>query len=183
MAKDQKPEEEYKPLSFEKVQKLLAPLGDKVFVVAEARALLLKAGDKKPGDSLRTFLAGRGMRSIGNTHKAEPAGEDGKLDKLMPTKKYRFKLTAFLPGGKFWIRPIAGYGPGIDVAGIRLDRFGKLVEITPATRHVLEKRDCPVEVITRPDEIAKLQAAAKERAESSGKVFDKRAAVMDALGD
>lgn len=183
MATDQKPEAKYEPLSFEKVQELLAPLGNKVFMVGEARGLLKKAGDKMPGRSLRPFASAGGMRGVGNTHKAGPVGEDGKPGRPVPTKDYRFKLTLPLPGGNFWLRPIAGYGRGVDVAGIRLDRFGRLVKITSATRHLLEKRDCPVEVITGQEEIAKLTAAAKERAESAGKIFDQQAAVMDSLGD
>ncbi len=171
MAKDQKPEAEYEPLSFEKVQELLAPLGDKAFTAKDARALLSKAGDKMPGRSLRPFASAGGMRGIGNTHEAGP-GED-----------YRFKLILLPPGGKFWLRPIEGYGSGLDVAGIRLDRFGKLVEITSGTRSVFEKRDCPVEVIADEKEIAKLTASAKERAKSAGKIFDKQTAVMDSLGD
>jgi len=177
MAKDSKSEEEYEPLSFEKVQELLAPLGDKAFAVADARKLLAAAGDKMPGRSLRSFVSAGGMRGIGNTHKS------GKDSKFAPTADYRFKLILSLPGGKFWIRPIAGYGSGLDVAGIRLDRFGRLVEITSTTRQLLERRDCPVEVITKPDEIDKLTAAAKQRAEATGKIFDKQAAVMDSLGD
>jgi len=182
MAKE-KPEAEYEPFSFKKVQELLAPLGDEAFTAKHARALLSKAGDKMPGRSLRPFASAGGMRGIGNMHDLEPIREGDTPGRPVPNNEFRFKLTLPLPGGKFWLRPIEGYGAGLDVAGIRLDRFGKLVEITSVTRLVLESQDCPVEVITGQEEIAKLTALAKERIKASGKVLDKQAAVMDSLDD